>query len=68
MTTMGIDPQQLTDEVLLRELRHLHATRTETFLHGPDDALANHTTRTGELETEYLRRHPQREIDPGRLR
>lgn len=68
MTTMGIDPKDLSDEDLLRELRHLHVTRTETFLHGPDDALARHTSRTTELEAEYLRRHPDRDIDPGRLR
>ncbi|NUR83449.1 MAG: hypothetical protein HOY71_05090 [Nonomuraea sp.] len=68
MTMMGIDPRALTDDDLLRELRHLHQTRTETFLHGPDDALARHTSRTNELETEYLRRHPVRDVDPGRLR
>ncbi|MEV4105752.1 DUF6158 family protein [Nonomuraea sp. NPDC049649] len=68
MTTMGIDPAQLNDEDLLRELRHLHFTRTDTFLHGSDDALARHTSRTNELESEYLRRFPQREVDPNRLR
>lgn len=68
MTMMGIDPQVLPDDVLLRELRHLHRTRHETFLHGPDDALDRHTSRTSELESEYLRRHPVRDIDPGRLR
>ncbi|MFJ2029092.1 DUF6158 family protein [Streptosporangium sp. NPDC087985] len=66
--TMGIDPRDLIEDDLLRELRHLHATRTDTLLHGSGDALANHTTRTEELEQEYLRRHPERDIDPGRLR
>lgn len=66
--TMGIDPRDLTEEDLLRELRHLHATRTETLLHGSGEALANHTIRTRELEQEYLRRHPERDVDPGRLR
>ncbi|WSG19493.1 DUF6158 family protein [Nonomuraea sp. NBC_01738] len=65
---MGIDPRALTDVDLMRELRHLHQTRHETFLHGPDDALSRHTSRTFELESEYLRRHPERDIDPGRLR
>ncbi|WP_343953656.1 DUF6158 family protein [Nonomuraea longicatena] len=65
---MGIDPRTLTEEDLLRELRHLHKTRHETFLHGPDDALAHHTSRTSVLEAEYLRRHPVRDIDPNRLR
>ncbi|ACZ85457.1 DUF6158 family protein [Streptosporangium roseum] len=66
--TMGIDPMDLAEDDLFRELRHLHATRTETLLHGSADALANHTTRTEELEGEYLRRHPERDVDPERLR
>ncbi|GAA4044534.1 DUF6158 family protein [Nonomuraea soli] len=68
MTAMGIDPRGLTEDDLLRELRHLHQTRTDTFLHGSDDALARHTSRTNELESEYLRRHPERHVEPGRLR
>ncbi|GAA2278489.1 hypothetical protein GCM10010149_22560 [Nonomuraea roseoviolacea subsp. roseoviolacea] len=68
MTTMGIDPRDLSDDDLLRELRQLHATRTDTFLHGSDDALARHTSRTNELESEYLRRYPERDVDPERLR
>jgi hypothetical protein len=52
----------------VRELKQLHDTRHETFLHGSDDALARHTSRTAELESEYVRRFPRREIDPGRLR
>ncbi|TDD13412.1 DUF6158 family protein [Nonomuraea diastatica] len=68
MTTMGIDAGELNDDDLVRELRQLHATRSETFFHGSDDALATHTSRTHELETEYLRRYPEREIDPMRLR
>ncbi|MBG0829185.1 hypothetical protein HS041_15555 [Planomonospora sp. ID67723] len=66
--TMGIDPKDLAEDDLLRELRQLHLTRTDTFLHGSGDALANHTTRTEELEEEYLRRHPERQVDPERLR
>lgn len=46
----------------------MHETRHETFLHGSGDALVTHTRRTAQLEDEYLRRHPEREIDPGRLR
>ncbi|MDA0635961.1 DUF6158 family protein [Nonomuraea sp. MCN248] len=68
MTMMGIDPAQLSDEDLLRELRQLHTTRTDAFLHGSDDALARHTSRTNQLESEYLRRYPEREVDPNRLR
>ena len=58
----------LAEEDLLRELAHLHETRNTTFLHGSDDALAAHTGRTEQLEAEYLRRHPEREVDPERLR
>ncbi|MGH3743016.1 MAG: DUF6158 family protein [Micromonosporaceae bacterium] len=36
--------------------------------HGSDAALEVHHRRTRELEQEYLRRFPGREIDPRRLR
>lgn len=68
MTEMGIDPRELSEDDLLRELRHLHQTRTDAFLHASDDALDRHTSRTNELESEYLRRHPERQIDPQRQR
>ena len=64
----GVDPTSLSDDDLLRELGHLHETRTETLRHGSDDALHAHTERTKALEEEYLRRHPAREVDPERLR
>jgi hypothetical protein len=64
----GVDPVTLSDSDLMRELERLHATRTETLRHGSDDALGQHTRRTAELEQEYLRRHPDREVDPNRLR
>jgi hypothetical protein len=66
--TMGIDPGELDREDLFRELRHLHETRTETLLHGSDDALERHTSRMRELEAEYLKRFPRRHVDPERLR
>jgi hypothetical protein len=66
--TMGIDPKDLSEDDLFRELRQMHATRNETLLHGSDEALANHTMRSEELEQEYLRRHPKRDVDPERLR
>ena len=65
---LGIDPAELSSDDLFRELSSLHATRYETLRHGPDDALEHHTRRLTELEAEYLRRYPQREIDPGRVR
>jgi hypothetical protein len=64
----GIDPADLSDEDLLRELHSLHRTRMDTLRHGSDTALDTHLRRTAELETEYLTRHPGREVDPRRLR
>ena len=65
---LGVDPAELSAADLLRELHSLHETRHDTLRHGSDDALANHNRRMVELESEYLRRYPQREVDPGRLR
>lgn len=64
----GVDPADLTDDDLFRELEHLHETRSTTLRHGSDDALSAHTERTKALEEEYLRRYPTREVDPERLR
>jgi len=68
MGELGIDPAGLTDDDLFRELRSLHRTRLDTLRHGAEPALDNHLRRTAELETEYLARHPGREVDPHRLR
>ncbi|MGH3493895.1 MAG: DUF6158 family protein [Sciscionella sp.] len=64
----GIHSEDLAEVDLLRELEHLHATRHDTFLHGAPDALREHTSRTAQLEDEYLRRHPEREVDLRRTR
>ncbi|WP_435207226.1 DUF6158 family protein [Micromonospora sp. bgisy143] len=64
----GVDPTELTDDDLIREMHSLHRTRLDTLRHAADSALANHLRRTAELETEYLARHPGREVDPSRLR
>ncbi len=64
----GPGPTELSDEDLLRELGQLHGTRHTTLRHGSDDALSTHTRRLKDLEQEYLRRRPEREIDPSRLR
>jgi Family of unknown function (DUF6158) len=68
LDTEGVPAEQLGTEDLLRELGSLHRTRHETLRHGSDHALLRHTERTGELESEYLRRFPAREIDPERER
>jgi hypothetical protein len=64
----GVAAADLPDDDLLRELEQLHRTRHETFLHAPTPALQHHSERTAELELEYLRRHPERDIDQNRLR
>ncbi|MEV0455162.1 DUF6158 family protein [Catellatospora methionotrophica] len=56
------------DVDLFRELAALHRTRHSTLRHGSDAALSHHTDRLVELEADYLRRFPDREIDPERLR
>lgn len=66
--TQGVDPGRLSEEELLRELKHLHETRSDALFHGPADAFAAHTNRTRDLEDEYLRRFPERDVDPARLR
>lgn len=65
---LGVDPAELADEDLLREIHSLHRTRLDALRHAADTALANHLRRTAELETEYLSRYPGREVDPSRLR
>jgi hypothetical protein len=64
----GVRADQLSEVDLLREIESLARTRQDTLRHGSDSALAEHDRRTAELEAEYLRRFPGREIDPGRLR
>lgn len=65
---IGVPAAALREDDLIRELTHLHQTRNDTFLHGSPDSLDAHTRRSAELEAEYLRRHPEREIDPRRMR
>ncbi len=64
----GVDPADLTDEDLMRELGHLYDTRMDALRHAPGQALDEHTRRMTQFEAEYLLRHPEREIDPERLR
>jgi Family of unknown function (DUF6158) len=66
--TTGVLPQDLPDADLFRELSSLYETRQDTLRHGSDAALSHHNQRLAELETEYLRRFPDREVDPARLR
>lgn len=66
--TLGIDAGQLDESVLMHELEQIHRTRHDTLLHGSAEALDRHTSRMAELEEEYLRRHPQRQVIAGRTR
>lgn len=68
LEAVGVDPAELTDEDLIREMHSLHRTRLDTLRHAADTALANHLRRTAELETEYLSRYPGREVEASRLR
>jgi Family of unknown function (DUF6158) len=65
---LGVKPADLSDEDLVRDLASLHETRHDTLRHGSDAALEHHNRRLTELEAEYLRRFPEREVDPARLR
>ena len=56
----GLDPRDLDDVALERELRHMYKTRGETFFQGSRQALLNHTERMLELEREYTSRFPER--------
>jgi len=67
-TDDGLPADKLDDQDLIRELESLHRTRQDTLRHGSDSALATHDRRLAELEAEYLRRFPDREVDPRRLR
>ncbi|WP_141578472.1 DUF6158 family protein [Actinomadura sp. WMMA1423] len=65
---LGVAPGDLSDDDLFRELGHLYETRLDALRHAADQAYGEHTRRMNELEAEYLRRRPGREIDPERLR
>ncbi|HLU44748.1 MAG TPA: DUF6158 family protein [Natronosporangium sp.] len=62
-----VPASELSHDDLMRELATVHRTRHDTLRHGSDQALAHHDQRMRELEREYLRRFPEREIDPDRL-
>jgi hypothetical protein len=64
----GVDPADLSDDDLMRELGHLYDTRMDALRHAADQALDEHTRRMALLEAEYLVRYPEREVDPERLR
>lgn len=64
---LGIPADQLGDDDLRREMRHLHETRHDTVLSAGESALETHTRRMLALEQEFLRRFPE-EAAPEPLR
>jgi len=68
MTIPAHVPAPLDDVQLLSELERLHSSRVDTLRHGTDHALAESTRQIAALESEYLRRHPAREVLASRLR
>jgi hypothetical protein len=67
-TGAGVPAVQLDNTDLLDELASLHRTRHDTLRHAATPALQVHLSRMAELESEYLRRFPEREVDPARTR
>ncbi|AVZ76877.1 hypothetical protein SLUN_36545 [Streptomyces lunaelactis] len=64
----GVEPADLDDQQLMRELETIHRTRHDTLLHGSQNALVAHSIRMTELEAEYLKRHANRPVASGRTR
>ncbi|NED94037.1 hypothetical protein G1H11_01790 [Phytoactinopolyspora alkaliphila] len=65
----GIPPEELDDDTLRREVKHLHDTRHDALLGGSESALHAHTERMLALESEFLRRFPiESAPDPQRTR
>jgi hypothetical protein len=60
--------ESLSLQELLADLDQLYRTRIDTLRHGAREAVASSAERIAELEAEYLRRLPEREVDPHRLR
>ena len=54
----GIDPGELSDDDVVREVAHLHETRHAAMRGAGESAFENHTRRMLALEQEYLRRFP----------
>ena len=65
----GIDPRELSDDDLVREVTHLHETRHDAMRGASESAFEAHTERMLALEREYLRRFPEDSApDPLRTR
>ena len=60
----GIEPRELSDDDLVREVTHLHETRHDAMRGAGELAFEMHTERMLALEQEYIRRFPE-ESRPG---
>jgi len=65
---LGVCAAELSDGDLFRELQSLYRTRLGAMRHAPLDAWAMHNLRMNQLEREYIRRRPEREVDRRRAR
>ena len=65
----GIEPRELSDDDLVREVTHLHETRHDAMRGASESAFEVHTERMLALEQEYIRRFPEDSApDPLRTR
>jgi Family of unknown function (DUF6158) len=65
----GVDPSELSDDDLVREVTRLHETRHEAMRGASESAFEAHTQRMLALENEYIRRFPEDSApDPLRTR
>lgn len=55
----GVDPRELSDDDLVREVTHLHETRHDAMRGASESAFHVHTERMLALEQEYIRRFPE---------
>ena len=55
----GIEPRELSDGDLVREVTHLHETRHDAMRGASESAFEAHTERMLALEQEYIRRFPE---------
>ncbi|CAM5741581.1 hypothetical protein SALBM311S_08670 [Streptomyces alboniger] len=67
-TMTGVEPSQLDDQQLMKELETIHRTRHDTLLYASNDALRAHNDRMAQLEGEFLRRNPNRPVAASRTR
>ena len=65
----GVDPRELSDDDVVREVTRLHETRHEAMRGASESAFEAHTQRMLALEREYMHRFPEDSApDPLRTR